>query len=85
LPKHEQGYESREHQRCKHHLNDRETGRVFAKKPTCNNAARSVAETADLGVAVVNSTLIAAFAAFAAFNSSLMLTIRITNSASFQD
>jgi hypothetical protein len=30
LPKHEQGHESRQHQRCDHHLNDGETGCVFA-------------------------------------------------------
>jgi hypothetical protein len=39
LPKYDQQHKSRQHQRCEHHLNDRETGRVFAKKPTCNKAA----------------------------------------------
>src|SRR3954453_14488865 len=39
LPKYDQRQKSRQHQRCEHHLNDRETGRVFAKEPTCNKAA----------------------------------------------
>ena len=39
LPEYDQRQKSCQHQRCEHHLNDRETGRVFAKKPTCNNAA----------------------------------------------
>src|SRR3954465_8453165 len=39
LPKYDQGQKSRQHQRCEHHLNDREAGRVFAKKPTCNKTA----------------------------------------------
>jgi hypothetical protein len=39
LPKHEQGHESRQHQRCDHHLNNGETGRVFAKKPASDNSA----------------------------------------------
>jgi len=39
LPKYDQRQKGRQHQRCEHHLDDRETGRVFAKKPTCNNAA----------------------------------------------
>jgi hypothetical protein len=39
LPKHQQGHESCQHQRCDHHLNNRETGRVLAKKPACNNSA----------------------------------------------
>ena len=41
LPEHNQGYESCQHKSCKTHLNKRETGRVFAKKPSCNNAANS--------------------------------------------
>src|SRR4051812_9742526 len=39
LPKYNQRQKSRQHQRCEHHLNDREAGRVFAKKPACNKAA----------------------------------------------
>jgi hypothetical protein len=39
LRKYDQDHESRQRQGCEHHLNDRETGRVFAKKPTCNEAA----------------------------------------------
>src|SRR3954463_938716 len=39
LPKYDQRQKSRQHQRCEHHLNDREAGRVFAKKPPCNKAA----------------------------------------------
>jgi len=39
LQKREQGHECRQHHRCKHHLNEGEAGLVFAKKPTCDNAA----------------------------------------------
>ncbi len=39
LPKYDQRQKNRQHQRCEHHLNDREAGRVFAKEPTCNKAA----------------------------------------------
>jgi hypothetical protein len=42
LPEYDQGHESRQHKRCKTHLNKHETGRIFfAKKPTCHNAANS--------------------------------------------
>src|SRR5262249_16858435 len=38
LPAYDHGHKSSQHQRRKHHLNDRETGRVTAKEPACNNA-----------------------------------------------
>ena len=39
LPKYDQRQKGRKHQRCEHHLNDRETGRVFSKKPNRNKTA----------------------------------------------
>src|SRR6185369_7384450 len=39
LPKYDQRQKGRQHQRCEHHLDDCEPGRVFAKKPTCNKTA----------------------------------------------
>ncbi len=41
LPEYDQGHKSRQHQCCKTHLDNSVTERVFAKKPTCNNAANS--------------------------------------------
>ena len=38
LPAYDQGHKSSQNQRRKHHLNDREAGRVTAKEPACNNA-----------------------------------------------
>jgi hypothetical protein len=40
LPIYKCGYDSRQHKRCDHHLKHHKTGRVFANKPTRNNAAR---------------------------------------------
>ena len=39
LPKYNYGHDSPQHQCCDHHLNDHKTDRVFANKPTRNNAA----------------------------------------------
>ena len=38
LPKYEQRHDGRQHKRCKPHLNKYEAGRVFTKKPSCDNA-----------------------------------------------
>ena len=39
MPIYKRGDDSRQHQRCAHHLNEREISRVFANKPTRNNSA----------------------------------------------
>jgi hypothetical protein len=41
LPEYEQGHDCCQHKRCEPHLNERETRCVFAKKPSCNDAAYS--------------------------------------------
>jgi hypothetical protein len=55
LPKYDQRQKGRQHQRCEHHLDDCETDRVFAKKPTCNNAASCLCRKLNSTIMVVKA------------------------------